>query len=207
MSQHPMSQHTAPPPATARHPALPSLTGVRGPAVVCATGSAGHLVVALVAVAVPSLGLGLGDDPMLWFGILLAVLHVQQLAGVLALSRSGYAGPGAAARVGFGSAALGGVLFMSGELVYQLDAGASDVVFGLASVTSALGMILAGIMVLRAGRWAGPGRFLPLAIGVYLVAVLTPLLAATPFGLLGIAGWAALWLLLGLALFSGTAKT
>lgn len=194
MSQHPLRQPVTSPPVAARPDA-------RVPALVCAAGAAGHVLLALVAFAVPSLGLGLGAEPVLWFAVLLAVLHVQQLAGVLALARSGFAGSGAAGRAGLGLAATGGALFMAGELVYLADAGTGETVFGLASLTSALGLVLAGVAVLRARRWPGPARFLPVALGTYIVAVLTPLLVATPFGLLGIAGWAVLWVLLGLGLY------
>lgn len=194
MSQQSMPQSRTPSSATAP----PS---VQVPALLCVALSAGQVLLALVSSAVPSLGLGLGAEPMLWFAVLLAVLHVQQLAGLLALARSGFVGSGAVGRAGLGLAAIGGLLFMSGELVYLADAGTSETVFGLASITSALGLVLAGVAVLRVRRWSGPARFLPVGLGAYIVVVLTPLLMATPLGLLGIAGWASLWLLLGLALY------
>lgn len=145
---------------------------VRTPALICAVLSAAQVVAALVGLAVPAYALG--ADPILWFAVLLAILHVQQLAAVLAVARSGYAGAGALATTGLALTALGGVAFLAGELLYVVDVAVADPVFTAASVASGIGMVLVGIAVLQTRRWAGPARFLPLAIGVYVFVVLTP---------------------------------
>jgi len=44
--------------------------------------------------------------------------------------------------------------------------------FGVAVPLAGIGFILAGVTTLRAGRWHGPGRFLPLLIGVLTFIVL-----------------------------------
>lgn len=173
---------------------------VRTPALVCAVLSAAQVVVALLAYTVPALGLGLGDEPMLWSAVLLAFLHVQQLAAVVALARSGLLQPGVLGRTGLWLTALGGVVFLVGELLYVIDRAVADIAFGIAPIASGAGMILVGVAVLQARRWTGPARFLPLAVGAFVVVVLTPVLIATAAGLLAIAAWAALWLALGIAL-------
>lgn len=174
------------------------MSDVRTPALICAALSAVQVAAALLGLAVPAFALG--AEPIPWFVVLLAVLHVQQLAAVLAVARSGYAGSGVLARSGLALTALGGVAFLVGELLYLIDTAVADIAFGVAPIATGLGMILVGIAVLRTRRWSGTARFLPLAIGLYVVVVLTPVLIATSAGLLAIAGWAVLWLLLGVAL-------
>lgn len=144
----------------------------------------------------------LGSEPIAWHSVLLAVLHIGQIAAAIALWRTGLAGTGGLARVGLVLWLIGGVLYSVGELLYITTHPMTDAVFGIASLASGVGPILAGVAVLRAGRWIGVARFLPLAIGVYMFVVLTPVLFATSFGLLAIAGWNVLWLLLGLALYA-----
>jgi hypothetical protein len=63
-----------------------------------------------------------------------------------------------------------------------------------------VGLILAGVAVIRARQWEGWRRFTPLACGLFIVAVLLS------FGLPGYASnypiglWGVCWLLFGLAL-------
>jgi hypothetical protein len=72
---------------------------------------------------------------------------------------------------------------------------------GLASVIAALGFVLAGIAVLRAGHWRGWGRFTPLLCGVFVFVALLPVQFVQPSAFLWpVAGWSACLLLLGLAL-------
>lgn len=176
---------------------------VSTPALICAALSAVQVLAALLGLAVPAFALG--APPILWFVVLLAALHIQQPAAVLAIARSGYAGTGAVTTTGFALTALGGVAFIAGELLYLGDTAVADTAFTVAPIASGIGMILVGVAVLRTRRWAGSTRFLPLAIGVYVFVVLTPVLVATSAGLLAIAGWAVLWILLGVAL-STTAR-
>jgi hypothetical protein len=42
-----------------------------------------------------------------------------------------------------------------------------------------IGMVLAGVAVLRAGRWSGWRRFVPLALGAYMFVVFLPVVIAT----------------------------
>jgi hypothetical protein len=62
--------------------------------------------------------------------------------------------------------------------------------FGLATLVSAAGLLVAGVATVRAGYWSGWRRFAPLAVGVWLAAMIalvdTPALAVsvTLYGLL-----------------------
>ena len=87
-----------------RTPALTN-SAARPPALICVLGSAGQVVLALVGLAVPKLGLD--AEPMVWLSVLLAVLQLQQVAGVLAIWQSRLAGEGAVARIGLGMARSG----------------------------------------------------------------------------------------------------
>jgi hypothetical protein len=177
---------------------MPIDQDVRAPALICALGSAAQLLVLVAAVVVPPLRFD--AEPVPWVTVLLAVLHLPQIAGVLALGRSGRAGPGAAVRTGLGLAALGGLLLVPGELLYPVDVDVSNTLFGIGSLASGIGMLVVGVAVLRRRRWDGPGRFLPVALGAWVFVVLTPTLIAGSAEEIGIGGWAVLWVLLGLAL-------
>ncbi len=87
-----------------RTPALTN-SAARTPALICVLGSAGQVVLALVGLAVPKIGLD--AEPMVWLSVLLAVLQLQQVAGVLAIWQSRLAGEGAVARIGLGLARSG----------------------------------------------------------------------------------------------------
>jgi hypothetical protein len=67
-------------------------------------------------------------------------------------------------------------------------------------IFSTVGMLLAGILVLRAGRWEGKGRFTPLLCGLYPLVVLIP--AFVIFGdgnMPAIVGFGVVWALFGAA--------
>ena len=113
--------------------------------------------------------------------IVQALLHVLVLAGVVALARSGVAGPTRIARAGLAIAVAGTVLLAAGELASiparhardtATGATAVGVVFGLAVLLSAVGFLLVGLQTLRAGQWRDWRRFTPLATGIWCVALL-----------------------------------
>ncbi len=71
----------------------------------------------------------------------------------------------------------------------------------LGALTTGIGMVLVGIAVVRARRWGGWHRPLPLLVGLYPFVAMFPILAATgqpPEPMIAL--WGILWLLLGLAL-------
>jgi hypothetical protein len=106
-----------------------------------------------------------------------AVFHALVFVGVLGFARSGVAGAGRAARIGTAVALTGTAVLLVAELLsipiadQRLDdtgPGLVGAVFGLGSALSAIGFIVAGIATIRAGRWDGWRRFVPLATGVWL---------------------------------------
>ena len=103
------------------------------------------------------------------------------LSGILAWRRSGVAGSGRAARIGLPLAAIGTLLIVAGHFASMPvrnqtihDTGAQVVsgVFGVGTVLSGVGLVLAGWATLQAGVWRDWRRFVPLGIGVVTVALI-----------------------------------
>jgi len=78
-------------------------------------------------------------------------------------------------------------------------------VFGLGTVLSAAGFVTLGVTTLRAGRWAGWRRRIPLVLGVWTTLLL--LAVATPFGAAGIGIYGGLLATLFLALYTQPVAT
>jgi hypothetical protein len=73
----------------------------------------------------------------------------------------------------------------------------------LGAILNAIGMVLVGIAVRRAGRWQGWLRWMPLLTGLYPLAVMFPVLAITghpPRMLINL--WGLVWALLGYAIYA-----
>lgn len=122
------------------------------------------------------------------FSLLSAALHGAVAAGLATFGRSGAAGRTRTARVGVALAVTGTVLLAVGELASipvrdaKVDEAGAVIVgtlFGIASLSSTFGFVLAGIATLRARIWHGWHRYAPIATGVWLV-VLTPVSLAAP---------------------------
>jgi hypothetical protein len=122
------------------------------------------------------------------FSIFSAVLHGLVVVGLVAFGRSGAAGRSRAATTGVALAVAGTALLMVGELasipirdalVDDTSASVVGAIFGLGSIASTIGFVLAGLATRRAGAWHGWRRFTPLAVGLWLV-VLTPIGLAAP---------------------------
>lgn len=137
----------------------------------------------------------------IWF----FVQHLPLLAGILALPRKGMW-----ARRGVMVAAAGMALLAVTELWAITEAESTypssatdplDASYGVASMLCALGLIVAGIAVLRDGPWTGWRRWVPLATGVWAIVPMTPMIMAgfVP-ARLGITGWMLLFAALGWAL-------
>ncbi len=111
-------------------------------------------------------------------GVLLAIggmglLTVTELAAIGA-ARSTYPGPGT---------------------------GLLDALYGISSVVIGIGLVVAGIAVLRADVWHGWRRWLPLGLGVYVFVPMMPLMfVGFVAARLAITGWMVLFALLGWAL-------
>ena len=142
--------------------------------------------------------------PSLDFSIrngLIAVTHALVLVGVIGLARSGAAGDGWLGKVGLGLAIIMGALFIPAELSIQVNQPLGATLDGICAMGLGLGMILAGVAVLRAGRWQGWWRSIPLLFGLYPFLLIMPFifLTGTP-NFVAIGGWGVLSLLLGVAL-------
>jgi hypothetical protein len=145
------------------------------------------------------------------FSVLSATMHGLVAYGVLAFGRSGVAGRSRAATVGVPLAIAGTLRLLVGELasIPIRDATVSDsgtaivgVVFGLASVLSAVGFLLTGWATLRAGIWRDWRRFTPLLTGVWLSALvfIAPFATKALHGGVGLYG--ACLLGMGIALYT-----
>lgn len=108
--------------------------------------------------------------------------------GLFVLSLLGFARSGATGRSRPGQLAakvmvVGGVVFVGAQCLSAFlplassaepAAGVAVLLFALGSVATALGFVLAGVVVLRARRWSSWRRFTPLSVGVAML-VLVPL--------------------------------
>lgn len=103
-------------------------------------------------------------------------------------------------KLAFGLATLGHLLFVLVE-VHSLILGELSPAFPLAPLSSAVGILLTGIAVLRAGTWQGWARWLPLITGIYPFIFMFPFVAATGETLdVAIGFWGLVRLILGLAI-------
>ena len=138
------------------------------------------------------------------FRLWVAALFLMQLlllAGLLGFARSGAVGAGWLGRLGLGLALLGRGLFVVAEVQVFIAVEDYTPLLTLGAMVTALGMLLAGVAVLRAGRWAGWRRFTPLVAGLYPFLAMFPLFAATgERPTVMVALWGGAWLLLGVAL-------
>jgi hypothetical protein len=71
--------------------------------------------------------------------------------------------------------------------------------FGVGSLLNALGCLLAGVVIVRAGVWRGVGRWMVLASGLVLVLLVTPAnISGNPvFRMVALALWSATFIPLG----------
>ena len=100
-------------------------------------------------------------------------------------------------------AAVGQIVLAVAEVVWPRQPDLGNVLFGIAPILTGVGLITAGVTLVRADR----GRWLPLALGVYTIAVLVPVEIATggppaTLALASIAVWDVLWLMLALSVLS-----
>jgi hypothetical protein len=133
-----------------------------------------------------------------------ATFHVLIFLALLGLAGSGLAG-----RAGPRLALIGTALLFVGELASIPIAGQTidrpgpslvGALFGVGTLISAIGFLVAGTAAVRAGRWHGWTRWTPLATGVVLLAVTG--LAMTPALPAGVAAYGIGVVLIGLGLRS-----
>lgn len=131
---------------------------------------------------------------------LFVVVQLLLLAGFFGIWWSGGVGRGLFGRLAFGLAALAHLIFVLLE-IHSLIIGELSPVFPLAPLSSAAGILLTGIAVLRARRWQGWTRWLPLITGLYPFVFMFPLVAITGAPLeIAIGFWGLVRLVLGLAI-------
>jgi hypothetical protein len=140
----------------------------------------------------------------LWF----AIQHLGLIAGLVGLRRSGaMRADHRAGRVGLDAAIAGMALLTLTELAAGLAAYARidttivavlNAGYGISCVVIGVGLVMAGIEVIRAGRWRGARACLVLILGVWVFVPMTPAMSAgfVP-ARLGITGWMVLFALLG----------
>ena len=132
--------------------------------------------------------------------------------GVLGLRRSRVAGTTRAASLGLWAALVGTALIVVGHLA-SIPIGDELVddswprvvggVFGLGTVLTAIGFLLAGRATIRAGIWRDWRRFTPLAIGVWSAVLIA--LQFTPALPTAVAVYGLSFLALGVALYTQAA--
>lgn len=155
------------------------------------TGAATLYIVALL--------LGLPDPS--WAAVGRAVVHLGELAVLVAVVGSGAAGRRGLGRAG---AVLAGLGLLGLAVAEPMTNATADLLFTISPNLVGLGMILLGVAVARERRWTGWVRFAPLALGVAVFAVLTPLIIVSggppaPLGLVGLLVWEVLWVACGVA--------
>jgi len=144
--------------------------------------------------------------------VVYAVFHALVYYGILGFARSGVAGPGRAARIGTATALAGTAVLLVAEFLsipvadQRVDdpgAGLVGACFGLGTLLSAVGFLVAGVATVRAARWDGWRRYTPLALGVWTTVLV--FLAMTPLLPVGVAVYGLLLTALGVALATQTA--
>ncbi len=122
------------------------------------------------------------------------------LYGFMGVLWSGGVGNSRWGMAAFGLALLGHGLFLVAEIHSLLTRTVSDLL-ALAALVSAFGLLLTGVAALRAKRFEGWTRWMPLLTGLYPFLVMFPFIfIADEPNLYAIGGWGILRLLLGLAL-------
>lgn len=163
------------------------------------------VVTGLATVYIVALLLGLPDPDGAAYGR--TVVHLGELAAVVALAMAGAAGAGWLGRIGLPLAGLGLLAMAVAEPLASSPVGAT--LFMIAPNLVGLGMILAGIAVIRTGLWSGWQRWVPLVLGIYVFVPMTPLIIVSggppaPLGLVGLVGWEILWVLAAAAVLTAS---
>ena len=132
-----------------------------------------------IGVAVVTLGICYGIAALSgwepsWGYLARAIIHIGELAVVIALTGTAAIVAGRLGRFGLGVAMLGQVLLVVAELVFPVRPDLGNVLFAIGPLASGAGMVAAGVAVLRAHAWRGRQRLLPLLVGIWILVPTTP---------------------------------
>jgi hypothetical protein len=133
-----------------------------------------------------------------------AFIHAGEFLAVLALAMSQAAGTGRTARIALGAAMAGEAALVVAEVVWPHTPAVGDALFSAGPLLTGVGLVVAGILVVRRGHWTGWRRWAPLAVGAYVFVALMPVMIGSggppaPVALWTIAGWDLLWSLVAVA--------
>jgi hypothetical protein len=173
-----------------------------------ATAATGLVIVGIATAYIVALLLGMPDPD--WAYLARAIIHLGELAAVVAVTLAGAAGTGWLGRAGAGVAGLGLVLMAIAEAITVSGPDLSTTLFMIAPNLVGLGLILVGIAVIRTSRLTGWRRYPVLVLGVYVFVVMTPLIIISggppaPLGLVALAGWEVLFALIAVSVLVETA--
>ncbi len=147
------------------------------------------------------------SDAFVAVSLLWAVAHGLVIVGLLGLRRSGVAGPTRSATIGFKLAVAGTALLLAAEFAslplasQQMDntgPGLVGAAFGLGTLLSGIGLLMAGRAAVQARHWDDWRRFTPLAAGGWTVVLVG--IAATKALPTGVAIYGLCLLAIGIAL-------
>ena len=143
-----------------------------------------------------------GNAAFYSWGAVLTAMHVLLFIGMAALIGTGAAGRGRLAAAASTVVLAGLALQAVAEAVLRVSFSTGNALFGMVVPAIAVGMLVLGVAIWRAGTWRGWSRLVPFACGAYIPLVLLPAFALSHgVNFLAIAGWQVLFLLLGVAMW------
>lgn len=200
------SPHTTPATGSVRRAAVALIVGAL---ITALGGAASQIVQASSSVSEDLWRYPWTSDAFVPISLLWALAHALVIVGLLGLRRSGVAGATKGAAVGLTLAVAGTALLLVAEFAslpfanQQVDDTAPTIVgatFGLGTILSGIGLLVAGRAALQAKRWDDWRRFTLLVAGGWTV-ILTGI-AATNALAAGVAVYGLCLLAIGIAMYS-----
>jgi hypothetical protein len=176
-------------------------TGARtaGPVALMAAGALALAVTGSAATFAPGLARH-GDGLYSLSGVVMTIADALVLAGAIALAGTAAVRRGWLHRVAFALAILGSAGVCFAEVMLRANADLGNTAFQVVGPVQAVGLILIGVGVMLTKTWSGWRRFITLAMGLYVPAILVPAINASGGeNLLALAGYHTLILLVGIA--------
>lgn len=167
------------------------------------------VITVLATVYTVALALGMHDPD--WAYLPRGIIHLGELAAVVAIALCGAPGAGWLAKAGLGLAGLGQLMLTVAEVITESSPVVSDTLFAIAPTLVGVGLILVGIAILRTGRWTGWHRYVVLVLGIYVFVVMTPIIIASGGppavpAVWALACWEILWVLIAVATLAETTE-